>query len=430
MRVDLRRTVLPVCLAAGLVAGGAAPAHAVTNHQVKGLLERELKDRGYDGVGASGCSNSRSRYICRWHAQGVGAGEVPYKCRQKAKFRIKTRTWKIPKCRNRLPAQIPLLAEPGPHPAFGYNEGWLQHMGQLDQLQGSGADVAKQGLYWSQIERSPGSYNWKPFDAVYQAMLARGIRPLWVLFEAPCWAQDKPAGCNPTRRLHPTRAHYGDFARFAAHAAQRYPVAKGLEVWNEENTRLFWGGKPKPKQYSSMLKRVAPAIHAADPGMPVVSGGLASSYHNDKSGLSTVKFLSTMYKKRGAQAADAIGIHVYPKKPYNQDFIGAVRIRLANSQQVKRRRGEADKPLWITETGVSTSGEQAYTANQQANALVRMYDAFRRVDGVPIPVLIYHRFIDVRARGFPAEAGYGVLNQQGKRKPAYCAVAEAREQPC
>ena len=61
MRVDLRRTVLTLSLAAGLVAGGAAPAHAVTNHQVKGLLERELKDRGYDGVGASGCSNSRSR---------------------------------------------------------------------------------------------------------------------------------------------------------------------------------------------------------------------------------------------------------------------------------------------------------------------------------------------------------------------------------
>jgi hypothetical protein len=303
-------------------------------------------------------------------------------------------------------------------------------MGQLNQLPGSGADVAKQGLYWSQIERSRGSFDWKPFDAVYHDMLARGIRPLWVLFEAPCWAQDRSAGCNPTRRLHPTRAHYDDFAHFAALAAKRYPEAKGLEVWNEENTRVFWGGKPKPKQYASMLKRVAPAVHNADPGMPVVSGGLASSYHSGKSGLSTVKFLKKMYKKRAAQAADAIGIHVYPKKPYNRDFIGAVRIRLAKSQRVKRKRGEAHKPLWVTETGVSTSGPQAYTAGQQANALVRMYDVFRRIDGVPIPVLIYHRFMDVHAGGFPAEAGYGVINQQGKRKPAYCAMAEARGQPC
>jgi hypothetical protein len=300
----------------------------------------------------------------------------------------------------------------------------------LDQLPGSGADSARQGLYWSAIERSRGSYDWKPFDAVYQDMLARGIRPLWVLFEAPCWAQDKPPGCNPTRRYRPTRPHFDDFAHFAALAAKRYPEALGIEVWNEQNTRLFWGGKPKPKAYASMLKQVAPAIHAANPDIPVISGGLASSYKSGKRGLSTVKFLKKMYKKRAAAVVDAIGIHAYAKKPYRQDFLGALRIRLAKSQRVKRKRGEAHKPIWITETGISTTGKQAYTATQQASALARIYKLFRRIDGVPIPVVIFHRFLDVRMAGFSAEAGYGVLNRDGKRKPAYCAVAEAREQPC
>jgi hypothetical protein len=422
--------LVSLCLAAGLLGGGSAVSHAITNHEVKGLLEQELKERGYDGVGASGCSNNRSRYICRWHAEGVGPGEVPYKCREKAKLRTNKRTWQIPKCRNRLPAQIPLLAEPGPHPTFGYEDDWLQHLGLLDQLQGSGADAARQGLYWSAIERSPGSYDWKPFDAVYQDMLARGIRPLWVLFEAPCWAQDKSAGCNPTKRYRPTPAHFDDFARFAALAAQRYPEALGIEVWNEENTKLFWGGKPKPKRYASMLKQVAPAIHAANPEMPVISGGLASSYSNSKRGLSTVKFLRKMYKKRAPNVVDAIGIHAYAKKPYHQDFLGALRIRLAKSQRVKRKRGDADKPIWITETGISTAGKQAYSADQQAKALAQIYGLFRRIDGVPIPVLIFHRFVDVPTRGFPAEAGYGVLNKQGNRKPAYCAVAKARDDPC
>jgi hypothetical protein len=431
MRVGSRITLLisASLAAAGLLAGGATPAHAITNQKVKKLLERELKERGYDGVGASGCNSNHSRYICQWHAEGIGPGQVPYKCRQKAKFRTKKRTWKIPKCRNRLPAEIPLLSEPGPHPTFGYNEGWLQHDGELDELEESGADAARQGLYWSAIERSPGSYDWRPFDAVYQNMLAQGIRPLWVLFEAPCWAQGKPSGCNPTKRYRPTSAHYGDFAHFAALAAQRYPLALGIEVWNEPNTELFWGGKPEPAEYASMLKQVAPAVQAANPDMPVISGGLASSYTTDKNSLSTVKFLRKIYKKGAAQAADAIGIHAYPKKAYHQDFIGSIRIRLAKSQRVKRKRGEGEKPIWITEIGVSTTGKQAYTPDHQANALAQIYNLFRRVDA-PIPVLIFHRFVDVPTSGLSAEAGYGVLNKQGNRKPAYCAVAKARDAPC
>ncbi len=261
-------------------------------------------------------------------------------------------------------------------------------------------------------------------------MLARGIRPLWVLFEAPCWAQDKSAGCNPTQRYRPTAKHYGDMARFAALAARRYPEALGIEVWNEENTKLFWGAKPEPAEYASMLKQVAPAIRAANPDMPVISGGLASSYTSDKNSMSTVTFLKKIYKRKAPQVADAIGIHAYPKKAYHQDFIGSIRIRLAKTQRVKKKRGEAGKPIWITEIGVSTTGKQAYTPDQQANALTRIYTLFRRIDGVPIPVLIFHRFVDVPTGGFSAEAGYGVLNKQDKPKPAYCAVAEARGTPC
>jgi hypothetical protein len=427
-------TAALACLASlGLVLATAQPSGAeLTNKKVKKSLKRVLKRKHhYSNVRVAGCNDNKKRFICRWYAEGLWPGEVPYKCREKARLKIKGKKWLVPACNNRLDAQIPLLAQPGPHPRFGYNELWNQHLDDVGTLPTGGADTARTGLTWHAIERERGLFKWAFADNVYHRMLAQGIRPLWVVGAPPCWAQNKPAGCNEPAPAHPTPDHYDEMASFAAAAAERYPESAGMEIINEPNTKLFWGGNVDPAAYSTLFKQVDDAIDAANPDMPVVTGGLASSYTDDSSGLSTQTFLNKLYEHGAAQEADAVGIHVYPHKPYNEDYIGSVRIRLGQELAIMQRHGAAGQPMWITETGISTAGQDHYTQPQQANALVRIYNLYRRVSGLKIPVVIVHRYQDQPQSGFPNERGYGVFDQAGQPKQSYCALAAVRgKHPC
>jgi hypothetical protein len=435
------------CLASlGLLFATAQPSGAkVTNKKVKKSLKRQLKKRDYESIRVSGCNDNKKRYICRWYAQGTWPGEVPYKCREKARYRIKRhkghkgrnkikgKRWLVPTCGNRLDAQIPLLPQSqlGPQPRFGYNELWNQHLDDVGTLPAGGADTARTGLTWHAIERERGLFKWAFADNIYNRMLAQGIRPLWVLGAPPCWAQNKLAGCNEPAPAHPTPDHYDEMASFAAAAAVRYPESVAIEVTNEPNTSKFWGGPVDPAAYSKLFKQVGDAIDAANPEMPVVTGGLASSYTDDGNGLSTATFLNKLYEHGAAQEADAVGIHVYPHKPYNDDYIGSVRIRLGQELAIMQSHGAGNQPMWITETGISTAGQDQYTQPQQADALVRIYNLYRRVSGLNIPVVIVHRYQDQVQSGFPNERGYGVFAQKGHPKQSYCALAAARgKHPC
>jgi hypothetical protein len=320
---------------------------------------------------------------------------------------------------------ISLLPEPGPHPLFGYNEHWHAYINSTvlqHPLQRASASVARQALLWRLVEESPGQFKWGLFDQTYEQLLSLGVRPLWVVHSAPCWAQS--GECD--EQGSPGRDHFDEFASFAAQAAQRYPGAVGIEVWNEPNLRKFWGTAPDPKLYGQMLSAVQAAVGAANPAMPVATAGLAPHGGRDPEGIGPAGFLNKLYRTGAPQLADAIGAHPYPFRPYGGRFLRTIRVRLGEIRHVMRAFGDKGKPIWITETGVSTAGEFAYTAAQQAEALVRMYALFRRV--AHVPVVIFHRFVDYGDQS--EEGGYGVYYLSGQFKPAYCAVAAARELPC
>lgn len=212
---------------------------------------------------------------------------------------------------------------------------------------------------------------------------------------------------------------------FIVRIARRYPAAIGVEIWNEPNLSKFWGGPPDPVSYGRMFEQIAPAIRAAVPTMPVITAGLAPHGGIDSAGQDPEAFLRAAYTTGGPQLADAIGAHPYPFRPYGDDFLGAIRTELFGYRQVMAEFGEESEPIWVTETGVAN--HHGYSLEQQADALSRIYILFRRIAN--IPVLVFHRFVDVPVDG-PEEATFGVLDPAGEPKPAYCAVAGARDAPC
>ena len=177
-----------------------------------------------------------------------------------------------------------------------------------------------------------------------------------------------------------------------------------------------------------MVAAVVPAVKAANPAMPVVTAGLSPHINSEKDAMAYQKFLRRAYATGGPQLADAIGAHPYPNRLHAQDYLGNVRAHLFRYRAVMGQNGDDDKPIWVTETGISTSGNDAFTEEHQAEGLASLYTQFLRIANVP--VVVFHRFVDQPASPKDNERGYGVLNGGGGRKAAYCALAEARGKGC
>ncbi|MDX6581834.1 MAG: polysaccharide biosynthesis protein PslG [Solirubrobacterales bacterium] len=442
MRTVRSTAVVLASLAASLVAvptAGASQAgdteHGVNRAKLIATAEKVVEERdGIDVLKISKCGPQKrhgklnySTWICLWRAQGTYAdGDIDYACAGKAVYKRKSKTWVVDKCENTRQPMAPLLSTPNPPPTFGFNDDWIfQSVTALDLLDDSGADVARTSLPWGGVEPTKGASNWYGSDVLYQRLLDRGIKPLWVLIGTPCFAQADPAGCaSGDDQLHPSPAYYDEMAQFAVTAAKRYPQSAGFEVWNEPNYPKYWGGPPDPAAYSEMLKTVADALHDQVPGMTVVSGGLSPHSDGDTSGAIGFRdFLIDMYERGAAQKADAIGIHPYPGVGPGEDYLTDVRVYLGKIENVMDRYNDSSRPLWATEFGVSTAGDTAFSPEAAGQAITELLDMFRHIRGIQLAIV--HRFVENPALG-GREAGFGMLNKNLTPKPAFCDLAALR----
>jgi hypothetical protein len=313
-----------------------------------------------------------------------------------------------------------------------------------------GATVTRLFVDWSQVEPSPGSWNWSSFDQQYQQILAGGLRPVLVAFAAPCWAQG-PGGCSLTYASPPAPANDGAWSEFVRQLTARYPQAAAIEVWNEPN--LGWAFYPQvdPARYTQLLSEAYGAVKSVNPRMPVVSGGVAMS--DNEGGIASAyasrTFLSDMFADGARRYMDALGIHIYPT-----DTIGggpvwdpaAMSRWLAQVHSVEAAAGVGHVPIWVTEMGVSTATQAGFppaaTEQQQATDLLDMINFAQGDPDVQvtiidtlqdaIPDLIEDLISSIGGALFDNPIfynqiieGLGVFHSDWTPKPAACGVSRA-----
>lgn len=268
------------------------------------------------------------------------------------------------------------------------------------------------------------------YDAGLQALNAAGIKPLYVLVEAPPWANGSTDFLVP-----PTNpADFAAFAgRFAAHNKALGGQVLGYEIWNEADADGFWHAGPDVTQYTALLKASYTAIKAADPNATVVSTPTTGN---------NAAWMRQLYGAGAGGFFDAAAVHTdtaclvrSPDDFYREDngelgqfsFLG---YRVVH--QVMQENGDGDKPIFMSELGWSST-------NGGPNSCARGSVAGQRPDGVSeaaqaanmtlafgcmandpyVTHADWFTLNDTSGEALAEMNHYGLLRTDGSKKPAY-----------
>jgi hypothetical protein len=257
----------------------------------------------------------------------------------------------------------------------------------LNAIAAHGFDQVRFTIPWVDIEpEAPEagvhSYHYIFPDQLVASLAQRGLTGQITFWKTPGWNLEHPGGVGSLQCANVKSQAPKDLQAYglaAAAVVKRYgpsgtfwtenpglpfrPI-RVFEVWNEPNLRGSWCPAVEPDRYARMLLMAAKQIHAADPEVKVVSGGIPlASGSGDfmKPGEFMNKVLAESPSIR--RLVDSVGIHVYP--------FGAMKAQLkpvTEFRTVLHDAGLPDKvPLSMNEMGWSTGGPNAITENERVD---------------------------------------------------------------
>ena len=273
-------------------------------------------------------------------------------------------------------------------------------------------------------------YDWTKIDQLYDALLAMKIRPFVELGFTP----NAMATSNQTifywkgNTSHPKLGLWRDLIdAFVRHLRDRYGSAEirrwYFEVWNEPNLAGFWEGADQ-QAYFDLYDVTARAIKAVDPRLRV--GGPSTA------GAAWVpEFLAHVAQSRSG--VDFVTTHTYGVDGGFLDEKGEQDTKLSPSPDaivgdVRRVREQIrasafpNLPLYFTEWSTSYTPRDAVHDSYVSAAYI--LDKLRRTQGL-VQGMSYWTYSDLFEEPGPPTApfqgGFGLMNPQGIRKPAWFA---------
>lgn len=209
---------------------------------------------------------------------------------------------------------------------------------------------------WSQIETSPGVYDWTNLDNAVNFARANGVTDImFVIAGTPAFysaSTCRAPACLPTDGSAGAPLDVGAYERFVTAAVTRY---KGLitsyQPWNEANLLTFFEGTPQ--QLADLTKRTYDIVKAIDPAAMVVatSVGTRLGAQNNKFYKWYRPFLRALKAK--GWPIDAYAVHTYPASlgtPVDRGILAEKFNRL-----LKQEKAPA-LPVWDTENNFGLKG--------------------------------------------------------------------------
>jgi hypothetical protein len=340
----------------------------------------------------------------------------------------------------------------------------------------AGALWNRWAMYWDQIERSSGAYDWSAVDRAVEADQEHGFATNAILLGTPGFysslaaqsagptprVEDKsaalavmrgqpfrraagapiapPAGlyaptfADGTDALAPGKAINGAnvWARFVAAAVARYGSrVEAWEIWNEPDFSQFWSGSVA--DYARLLKVAWLAARSVDPGARILVGGMMYWEWTNRAGVEHAwlrAFLDEQARDQSAPAHghyfDAIPWHFYSRPSDTYD-----RVRSAVNLLVSR--GVHGKAYWVNESNAPACGEPPLYVSCSDRNYKGSASVDEQADYV-VQSLAYALAADVeRYMVFQyADDGqgesFGLFRNDGTPRPAYRALQTIVEQ--
>ncbi len=282
----------------------------------------------------------------------------------------------------------------------------------LDTVAATGARWVRFDFDWSWVQRAgPTSFDWSAIDRVVNAAHRRGLDVIALPTYTPEWA--RPPG---TSQKHPPNDP-ADFARFVHAAALRY-ATRGVavwEIWNEPNVDQFWE-RPDPIRYTQLLEMSAAALRSVEPGVTILTGGLAPATNDAGSSVSPRTFLEWIYDAGGGASFDGVADHPYtfPLDPTTRVSSNAF-LQTRDLYAVMASHGDGAKKIWATEVGAPTRGDGSVGERTQAVWVAEYYSVWNTWPFTG-PMLWFS--VRDAGPGRDQQDSFGVLHADGSPKPA------------
>lgn len=209
--------------------------------------------------------------------------------------------------------------------------------------------------WWGVIEPEKGRFDFSIPDKCVANLESQGIQLLPILCYGAAWF---PEGRNAPITDEEREA----YANYVYETVKRYSKHFTYwEVWNEPNILPFWAPEPNVDDYAKLLKIVYQAAKRADPDCKICAPVVAPLGAFDR------KFVERLYQLGCKDSFDVFDYHYYRNHPPEKE----VPAELADIKALMHRYGD-DKPIWISETGVSGPIKgQPESYNRQASLVVR-----------------------------------------------------------
>lgn len=220
----------------------------------------------------------------------------------------------------------------------------------FDRMRDAGVRTFRANISWSVVEPKRGQREWERYDELFRRAALAGIEILPVLVGTPRFAA--PDAQFPPRKRY--RSHFAAFVREAvarygragtfwrADPAQPFRPPRAWQAWNEPNLSNWWGARPNPRQYATLLKLVRRAVKARDRRALIVLAGMPATAQD----VQGPDYLRSLYKVPGARRLfDVVAVH-----PYARDPDDALEV-ISRTRAVMRRARDGGTPIWVTEMG-------------------------------------------------------------------------------
>lgn len=331
------------------------------------------------------------------------------------------------------------VAEAAPKRFFGVSASPDYSTLSLQRLADGGVTSVRTGFVWALVEPTQGTRDWRQLDSVVSNAATAGIQLMPFVYGSPQWVTSnrfRPPvyGSGEARAgwrsfLHDLAARYGRSGTFWTlnpHVPQR-PIVH-WQIWNEVNLSFYWGGRPDPKRYAALLRLSRRGLRSGDPKARIVTAGLLPYRSRGRGNLHSGKYLRRLLRARGAKKLfDVVAIHPYGSSPK------LVLKRMIESRQTLNRLRLGKKPLWATEFGWATGGDNfnsspvRATPPQQARRLSKTYKLLgKQARRLRLRRAFYFNAQDTKVPGPSVDwsARMGMFDVNGTPKPAWFAYAK------